>query len=137
VVEKTTEVGTRPVHYVSIGPGRPQAIDGEVVEEAQVCISVNGEELATFMCTPRDLEAMALGFLANEGVIDHLDEVRHLHVSQQNSCVDVWLQDASRELPQRRIITAGCGGGVTFDDLSQRYEPLQSDLMATPTNWPA
>jgi FdhD protein len=131
VVEKTTEVGTRPVHYISIGPGSPKPIDGAVVEESQVCISVNGEELATFMCTPRDLEAMALGFLANEGVIDRIEDVRHLRVSKQNSCVDVWLQDPSRELPQRRIITAGCGGGVTFDDLSQRYEPLQSDLMAT------
>jgi FdhD protein len=132
VVEKIAEVGARPIQYVTIGPGGPQAIDGEVVEEAQVCISVNGEELATFMCTPCDLEAMALGFLANEGVINNLDEVRHLHVSQQNSCVDVWLQDASRELPQRRIITAGCGGGVTFDDLSQRYAPLRSDLTTTP-----
>jgi FdhD protein len=132
VVEKLVEVGVRPVHYISLGPGSPQAIDGEVVEEAQVCISVNGEELATFMCTPRDLEAMALGFLANEGVIDQIDDVRHMRVSKQNSCVDVWLRDASRELPQRRIITAGCGGGVTFDDLSQRYEPLQSDVVATP-----
>jgi FdhD protein len=121
-----------PVHYISLGPGSPQAIDGEVVQEGQVCISVNGEELATFMCTPCDLESMALGFLANEGVIDHLDDVRHLRLSQQNSCVDVWLQDVSRELPQRRIITAGCGGGVTFDDLSQRYEPLLSDVGATP-----
>jgi FdhD protein len=131
VVEKIAEVGARPIQYVTIGPGGPQAIDGEVVEEAQVCISVNGEELATFMCTPRDLEAMALGFLANEGIINNLDEVRHLHISQQNSCVDVWLQDASRELPQRRIITAGCGGGITFDDLSQRYAPLRSGLVAT------
>lgn len=131
-MEEKIAIGTRPVNYISIGPGRPQTIEGAVVEESQVCISVNGEELATFMCTPRDLEPMALGFLANEGVIDQIEEVRHLRVSRQSSCVDVWLQDTSRELPQRRIITAGCGGGVTFDDLSQRYEPLRSDLAATP-----
>ena len=28
------------------------------------------------------------------------------------------------ELPKRAIVTAGCGGGVTFDDLSQKHEPL-------------
>ena len=32
----------------------------------------NGRELATFMCTPRDLTELALGFLYNEGVIDGL-----------------------------------------------------------------
>jgi FdhD protein len=36
------------------------------------------------------------------------------------------------ERPQRQIITAGCGGGVTFDDLSQQYEPLVSELTAAP-----
>lgn len=127
-----SEAGLQPVQYISLGAGPPQTIANEVVEEAQVCISVNGEELATFMCTPRDLEVMALGFLCNEGVIDQLADVRHMRVSKANTCVDVWLQDASQELPQRRIITAGCGGGVTFDDLSQRYEPLQSMLLIEP-----
>jgi FdhD protein len=131
-VEETIAIGTRPTNYISIGSGPPQTIANEVVEEAQICISVNGAELATFMCTPRDLEVMALGFLANEGVIDQLADVRHVRVSKANTCVDVWLQDTSQELPQRRIITAGCGGGVTFDDLSQRYEPLRSDLVAMP-----
>ncbi|HEX6387327.1 MAG TPA: formate dehydrogenase accessory sulfurtransferase FdhD [Anaerolineae bacterium] len=124
--------GVRPVHYVSVGPGSPQDIDGEVVEEGQVCISVNGTELATFMCSPRDLERMALGFLYNESIITGLHDVHHWHVSKNESCVDVWLHDVNAELPRRMIITAGCGGGITFDDLSQRHEPLHFDLQATP-----
>lgn len=36
------------------------------------------------------------------------------------------------ERPRRAIVTAGCGGGLTFDDLSGVHEPLQSDLRATP-----
>jgi FdhD protein len=126
------EPGVRPVHYVSVGPGSPQDIDGEVVEEGQVCISVNGTELATFMCSPRDLDRMALGFLYNEGIISGLQDVHHWHISRNESCVDVWLHDVNVELPRRMIITAGCGGGITFDDLSQRHEPLRSDLQATP-----
>jgi FdhD protein len=96
-----------------------------------VCISVNGEELATFMCSPRDLDKMAIGFLANEGLIETLADVRDLHISKSN-CVDVWLYNTSLELPTRKIITAGCGGGVTFTDLSDKHEPLHSDLTATP-----
>jgi FdhD protein len=30
------------------------------------------------------------------------------------------------------IVATGCGGGVTFDDLSQQHDPLHSELQATP-----
>lgn len=124
--------GTRPVRYVSLGSGPPQDVDGEVVEEAHACISVNGEELATFMSSPRELDRMAVGFLYNEGLIESYEDVRSLHISRRDTCVDVWLHDLDVALPKRVIITAGCGGGVTFDDLSQKHTPLQSDLRATP-----
>lgn len=126
------ESGVRPTRYVSVGAGTPQAIDGEVVTEAQVCISVNGEELATFMASPRDLKQMALGFLANEGIIAQLADVRHVDISKNATCADVWLHDLNFEKPRKFIITAGCGGGVTFDDLSEQHEPLISELTAAP-----
>lgn len=124
--------GTQTIQYISINGQGPATIDGEVVAEALSCISVNGVELATFMCTPDDLDLMALGFLYNEGMINSREDVRALHISKGKSCVDVWLQDSEFEPPQRAIITAGCGGGITFDDLSGRHEPLQSTVQATP-----
>jgi FdhD protein len=124
--------GVRPVRYLSISAGSPREIIGEIVDESLVCISVNGHELATFMCSPSDLESLALGFLYNEQLINHLDEVRAVHVSKNDTCVDVWLHDQEFVAPTRKIITAGCGGGVTFDDLSQKHEPLNSDLRAGP-----
>ncbi len=124
--------GARPWRYLSLNGGEPQPIDGAVVEEALACITVNGQELATFMCTPRDLPEMALGFLYNEDIIAGLDDVRALTVSKGRTCVDVWLRDAEFAPPRRAIITAGCGGGVTFDDLSAAHAPLVSDLTATP-----
>lgn len=124
--------GVKPVRYISLNGGAPRHVEGEIVVEGLVCISVNGEELATFMCSPTDLEALALGFLLNEGLIDGPADVRSLHLSKSGTCVDVWLDSASYERPQRAIITAGCGGGVTFDDLSEQHAPLQSPLQATP-----
>lgn len=127
-----TGVGIQPARYLSLNGGDPQDVDGSVVEEALACISLNGEELATFMCTPRDLDLLALGFLYNEGIINGLSDVRSRRVSKSRTCVDVWLHDTSVERPQRRIITAGCGGGVTFDDLSEAHEPLMSAITASP-----
>jgi len=123
---------TSPVRYLSVDGSRPRDIEGEIVEEGLVCISVNGEELATFMCTPFDLEKLALGFLYNERLINSLDDVRHIHVSKATTCVDVWLQDMNFKRPSRAIVTSGCGGGVTFDDLSGKHEPLTSELTVKP-----
>lgn len=130
-VRKVGETAVSPTRYISIAVGSPQAIEAEVVTETQACISVNGFELATFMCSPNGLDTLALGFLYNENIISSLADVRSLHLSQSN-CVDVWLHNTRFEPPKRLIVTAGCGGGVTFDDLSAQHPPLQADVQATP-----
>jgi FdhD protein len=128
-----TPPGVAPVSFTSLGANDAQPIEGEVPEEALACISVNGQELATFMCSPTNLDALALGFLYNENIIHSAAAVRSLRVSASSSCVDVWLHDTSVELPRRAIVTAGCGGGVTFDDLSQQHEPLHSSKQVAAT----
>jgi FdhD protein len=128
----SNDQGVRDVQYFSITPGSTSHIDGEIVDEALVCISVNGHELATFMCTPTDLEMMALGFLYNEKFIEGMADVRSVHVSKNDTCVDVWLRDTSFDPPKRGIVTAGCGGGITFDDLSEKHPPLNSNIEASP-----
>ncbi len=101
-------------------------IDGNVTEEAQVCLHVNGQEIATLMCTPRDLDELALGFLRAEGIIQSSAEVEVLTIAAHQTCVDVWLKkNISFEPPKRHIRTSGCGGGVTFDDMKGQRPPLE------------
>lgn len=106
-------------------------VDSGLPEEAPLSIYVNGSELATFMCTPRQQDVLALGFLANEELIAAMDEVRVVHICANGTCVDVWLDHAIQH-PKRSIVTSGCGGGLTFDDLSRQIEPLNSDLRVRP-----
>lgn len=122
--------GVSPVQYISIHGSSAQIIHGEVVEEGLSCISVNGHELASFMCSPNDLDKLALGFLYNEGIIQTVDQVATLHISD-SGCVEIWL-NIDFTPPERLIVTAGCGGGVTFDDFSQRHEPLTGELLIPP-----
>ena len=124
--------GVRNARYVNVLSGQATEVEGAVVEEALSCISVNGEELATFMCSPFKLDELALGFLYNEQLISNMSEVRSIHVSKNESCVDIWLHDLEFRRPERQIVTAGCGGGITFDDLSEKHEPLESNIRAEP-----
>lgn len=116
--------GVVPFRYYSLN-GQWEEIDGEVIEEGFVTIFVNAQEIATVMCTPRDQDKLALGFLFNEGVIGGMSDVRAAHVCPSGMCVDVWLA-RSIEPPKRMILTSGCGGGVTFGDLSKQMAPLDS-----------
>lgn len=104
---------------------------GEVIEEALVTLYVNGRDVATVMCTPRDQAWLALGFLKNEGLLEGREEVEVLFVSRDGCCVDLWLNRAFRK-PERAIITSGCGGGVTFVDPGLEQEPLQEGLRIEP-----
>ncbi|HJW83522.1 MAG TPA: formate dehydrogenase accessory sulfurtransferase FdhD, partial [Anaerolineae bacterium] len=109
-----------------------QAVEDEVIEEGFVSIFVNGSELATVMSSPREPDRLALGFLCNEGIIGGLDDVRAVHICPSGACVDVWLKRADFVRPDRLILTSGCGGGVTFDDLSKTVEPLDAPLTISP-----
>ncbi len=123
--------GAVPAEWHEYKDGWHQA-DGEVIEEALITIYVNGTELVTIMGSPLQQDAFALGFMKNEGLIDSLDEVEILFVSELGCCVDVWL-NREFEKPERVIITSGCGGGVTFDDPRVGIDPVESDMRLEPS----
>jgi FdhD protein len=68
------------------------------------------------MCTPVQLEALAVGFLYNEGIIESMNEVADVRVCEHGDNVDVWLNHAA-EQPTSWRRTSGCTGGVTAVDL--------------------
>jgi FdhD protein len=104
---------------------------GEVIGEAVITIAVNGDELVSLMATPSQQSELAIGFLLSENLIKSFGEIDHIHVSDDGCCVDVWLQHAVA-LPTRRVITSGCGGGVTFEEPGQALERVESDLRILP-----
>ena len=102
-----------------------------VVREARIRIHVNGAEWMSVLATPQELEALALGFLAGEGIIRGPSDVRRVVVCPSQTCVEVWLVDAAIERPAQPTITSGCGGGITFTDLSAERAPVVADTRVT------
>jgi FdhD protein len=107
-------------------------MEKEVVREAPVTVYVNGQELITFLCTPQNLRCLVLGFLYLEGIIDSLDAVALLRVCDEEEMIEVRLTH-DVDLPTRRVLTSGCGGGTTFADLSMQTSRVDSMLKVTPS----
>ncbi len=92
--------------------GRFDGRDLAVVRERPLSIFVNGGELATLLCSPNELEALVVGFLYFEGVIDSLDDLEELRLEEAEGWAEVRVARPFR--PRRRIFTSGCTGGITF-----------------------
>ena len=129
--------------------------DGAVIGETGWTLYVNRRRWVTFMCTSQNVHHLALGFMLAEGVIHTLEDVLQLKVYESPNRV-YWLMPAlglQKTLTMRgceeavglidarvagnptpdysaRVLTSGCSGGVTFDDLSGEHPVL--DLPASP-----
>jgi FdhD protein len=98
--------------------------------ERELTVYVNLRELVTILCTPTKLNFLVLGFLYSERIISGMGDVMMMRVCDDESEVDVRLSDPEFELPTKRRLTSGCGGGATFTTQGQR---IDSGLVVTPT----
>ena len=84
----------------------------QVPSEMQFTIFVNHLELVSILCTPTKLNCLVLGFLYAAGIISGLDDVASMRVCEEESLADVMLVNPEFQLPTKRTLTSGCGGGA-------------------------
>ena len=106
----------KAIHYERYEFKKWESHDAETIVETPVSLTVNGDVWISFMCTPTNLEALSIGFLYNEGIIQSMDEVADARVCEHGDNVDVWLNHPA-EQPTSWRRTSGCTGGVTAVDL--------------------
>lgn len=111
----------KAIHYERYEFKKWEPHDAETIVEMPVSLTVNGEVWLTFMCTPVNLEAMAVGFLYNEGILESMDEVEDMRVCEHSDNVDVWL-NRTVEQPRSWRRTSGCSGGLTAVETLARVD---------------
>lgn len=102
-----------------------------VIIEMAVSLTVNGEAWLSFMCTPIDLEALAIGFLYNEGLIERGDEVALVHACDTGENVDVWLHHKIKK-PESWVRTSGCTGGFSSSKSAINLDEAEHASLAKP-----
>ena len=96
--------------------GRNQTQD-VVVKESPLTIILNNQELVTLLCSPTDLQYLAIGFLLSEGLLESKDEIKKLIVDDRRGVARVETErtnESAGELLFKRLITSGCGRGAGF-----------------------
>jgi FdhD protein len=113
---------------VRLRAGRAESVEEAVAEERPLVVYVDGEELATLVVSPTDLEELLVGFLTSEGVIPGPAEIRWMAVDPASG--EAWVTSrggvgaGARDRLLRHPVIASCCG---------RTRPtayFQSDLSA-------
>ncbi|MCC7370829.1 MAG: formate dehydrogenase accessory sulfurtransferase FdhD [Chloroflexi bacterium] len=118
----------RPVvarRYVRFRSDAGQHVQEPVIAEMRLRIEVDGVELVELMCSPHRVNALVLGFLYHEGIIDSSDDVAALRVCLPDGLAEVRLARPAPPLPTRRIVTSGCTGGVSFGAYLEEIDSLR------------
>jgi FdhD protein len=119
--------------YFRVRGGATEEVAGEVVREQPLSVFVNGEKFLTLLCSPMGLESLVVGYLWMEKVIGDPAEIARLEVSPVDGRADVTLTHAVT-LPTERILTSGCGGGITFRIDHRLFPRLTSRLRVRPAD---
>ena len=114
------------------------AVEARVIEERPLTLFLNGQEIVTVM-TIRDYpEFLALGYLLNQNMLRHDDEVTGIDYDEDIETVVVRTERATdfEETLRKKTLTSGCAQGTVFGDLMERFDATVLDPEARlKTSW--
>lgn len=123
-----TQAGLAPTHVVQAvdeyGERREVAIAGE----RPLTLYLDRREIVTLMTLGSHPEALAIGYLRNQGLIGELSEIKAVQVDWDVAAVAVTSHSgqagASARL-DKRTVTTGCGQGTVFGDIMEQLGELR------------
>jgi FdhD protein len=101
---------------------RYSEITQEKKEETVACeypltIIFNNHELATMLCTPKQLEDLTVGFLSSEGFLRSKREIKNLQINEKAGIARLETfedRNVDQDILHKRVIPTGGGRGAAF-----------------------
>ncbi len=132
---KMSQAGRAPTLAVRVTDECGRVRETAVAGELPLTLVVDDREIVTLMTLGTQPEALALGFLRNQRLIEHLEEITSVEVDWAAEWVMVRTRSGAGLSDQEaklggRTVTTGCGQGTVFahtlDELyAARLPPVQ------------
>jgi len=106
------------------GAARDVAIAGE----HPLTVYIDKQELLTLMTLGAAPEALTIGYLRNQRLVNALEDIVSVHVDWDVNAVSVKTRDGLVDLEEktaRRTKTTGCGQGTVFGDLMEDVDSIR------------
>ena len=114
-----THAGLAPTHPVTAVDEYSEHHDLRIAGESPLTLKVDGREVVTLMTLGTRPEELALGYLRNQRLIEHIEDIRAVTVDwDRNAALIETVQgrgivDWEKKLANRTV-TTGCGQGTVF-----------------------
>jgi len=98
--------------------------DDWVASEGPLTITLNRQEIVTFLCTPGHLEDLAVGYLLGEGLVKSVSLIEEIHFFKTEGILAVQVKSVNKVAMKtlgKRYLTTGCGSGSSFYHLMDEH----------------
>jgi len=105
------------VPILRISGNTVEGVIDSVASELPITLTVNSLQIVTLLCTPAELQELAVGFLLSEGILRSKASIKKITVNEKDLAVLIELSDLPagfNTMFAKRTISSGCGKGITF-----------------------
>ena len=106
---------------------RGERLSTPIAGEHPLTIYVDKREIVTLMTLGQTPEALVIGYLRNQRLVQSITDIRSVQVDWQSDACAVTTVRGLTELEQRmskRTVTTGCGQGTVFGDLMAEIDDI-------------
>jgi FdhD protein len=104
---------------------RGEMVPTSIAGEHPLTLYVDKREIVTLMTLGHAPEALIIGYLRNQRLVQSLDEIAAVQVDWETDSVAVTTR-TGRELELgKRTVTSGCGQGTVFGDLMEELDQIR------------
>ena len=117
-----------PTYEVEAINERGEALRSPIAGEAPLTLYVDKREIVTLMTLGGNPEALALGYLRNQRLVENLEDIVAVHADWEVGAVAVTTRHGLADLDGRmakRTVTTGCGQGTVFGALMEDIENIR------------
>ena len=98
--------------------GKAERLTDDVVVESSLELVVNDRSVVTLLCSPEKREALAVGYLRSEGLIEGKESIKNVNLVPEDKSIELELTEDFGGLEayfdRKRALTSSCGRASTI-----------------------
>lgn len=115
-------------HLIDVIDEKGRVNQIEIPGERPLTIYIDKKEVLTLMTLGGAPEALTLGYIRNQRLVNDLEDIESIQVDWETDSVAVKTKVSTASIAKRtekKTVTSGCGQGTMFGDFMNEFETLE------------